>query len=336
MPTNVTPEYKKAEQAYRRAGDARERLDALREMQRALPKHKGTEHLQADIKTRIKELTEEVAGPRKGGARTGPATVVRPEGAAQVALVGPPSSGKSRLHAALTGSHAAIGEHLFTTQWPMAGMLPYEDIAIQLVDLPAISPAHEVPWIGNALQPADAVALVIDLGHAGCVAEVVELHEILNARRIYLEPEWSSDADDPQGDDPFARHLPAVIVANKSDVITDVAAELDVFRELTGFAYPTLVVSAATGEGLQELAEWLFSHLGIVRVYTKIPHQPPDMGRPYTLRAGETVADLAALVHRDFAESLQFARLWGGGDFDGQQVGADRILADGDVVELHV
>ena len=84
MPTNVTPEYKKAEEAYRAAREPKDRLACLKEMLRTIPKHKGTEHLQADIKTRIKELTEELAGPKKGGARTGPAHTVRPEGAAQV------------------------------------------------------------------------------------------------------------------------------------------------------------------------------------------------------------------------------------------------------------
>ena len=88
MPTNVTPEYKKAEEAYRKAREPRERLDCLRELLRTIPKHKGTEHLQADIKTRIKQLSEELAGPKKGGRSKGPSHVVRPEGAAQLCLIG--------------------------------------------------------------------------------------------------------------------------------------------------------------------------------------------------------------------------------------------------------
>jgi ribosome-interacting GTPase 1 len=335
MPTNVSPEYKKAEEAYRRARDPRERLDCLREMQRTIPKHKGTEHLQADIKSRIKEISDEIAGPRKTGARTGPATVIKPEGAAQVSLLGPPNTGKSTLHVALTGSHSPIGEHPFATQWPVPGMLPYEDVAIQLVDLPSVASTHEIPWIGNALQHADGVALVIDLGHAGCVAEVIELHEMLAARKVFLHGTWPVDGAGQQDTDPFSTHLPTVIVANKADHIDEAAAELEVFLELTDYSYPSLVTSATTGAGLDQLGAWLFGRLGIVRVYTKIPHQPPDMGRPYTLRGDDTVLDLARLVHRDIAASFQFARIWGSGDFDGQQVGADHVLVDGDVVELH-
>ena len=179
MPTNTSPEYKKAEAEYRRATDPQDRLAALNEMHSTIPKHKGTEHLRADIKTRIKELTESHAGPKKGGTRTGPPTVVRREGAAQVAILGPPNTGKSTLHAAVTGSHSDAAPYPFTTQYPVPGMLPVDDISIQLVDLPPISPEHPVPWIANALGPADAALLVVDLSHTNCVEESMALHAIL-------------------------------------------------------------------------------------------------------------------------------------------------------------
>src|SRR5512137_974809 len=160
MPANLSPEYKVAEAAYRKARDPRERLAHLREMLRVIPKHKGTEHLQADIKARIKDLSGELEGARKGGGHGGPALVIRPEGAAQIALIGPPNAGKSALHDRLTGSGAAVAPYPFTTQFPQPGMLPYEDIAFQLLDLPPIAAEHPVPWIGSALQTADAALLV--------------------------------------------------------------------------------------------------------------------------------------------------------------------------------
>src|SRR5512137_2699441 len=138
MPANLSPEYKAAEAAFRATREPRERLDWLREMLRTIPKHKGTEHLQADIKARIKDLGEQVEGGRKAGGHGGPALVIRPEGAAQIALVGPPNSGKSALHARLTGSGAVDAPYPFTTQFPEPGMLAYEDIHLQLVDLPAV------------------------------------------------------------------------------------------------------------------------------------------------------------------------------------------------------
>jgi ribosome-interacting GTPase 1 len=336
MPANLTPAYKSAEAAYKRARDPEEQLECLREMHRTIPKHKGTEHLRADIKTRIKELTEQLAGPRKGGTRTGPPTVIRREGAAQVALLGPPNTGKSTMHAALTGSHAEAAPYPFATQYPLPGMLAVDDITIQLIDLPPISPEHPVPWIGNALQPADAALLVVDLSHIDCVEETVALHELLAERRIVLTADWDASGEDQEGTDYlFETTLPTLLIATKADVSENGLAELEVFEELTGYAYPMLAVSGVTGVGLERLGPWLFERLGIVRVYTKIPGQPPDMGTPFTVRRGQTVLDVAELVHRDIAASFAYARLWGDGHFDGQQVGADHLVSDGDVVELH-
>ena len=139
MPANLAPDYKAAEAAFRRARDPAERLDHLKEMLRLIPKHKGTDHLQAEIKKRIKELTADLSGSPKGGARTGPATYVPPEGAGQIALLGPPNSGKSSLHAALTGSHAETGPYPFTTQYPLPGMYRRNDIPLQIVDLPPVA-----------------------------------------------------------------------------------------------------------------------------------------------------------------------------------------------------
>lgn len=340
MPANLTPEYKAAEAAYKRASDPKERLDLLRSMLRALPKHKGTDHLQADIKTRIKELTEELAGPRKGAARKGPPTSFRPEGAAQLALVGPPNTGKSTLHARLTGSHAQVGEYPFTTQFAQPGMWPFEDITLQLIDLPPVSAEHPIPWIGNALQPADGCLMAVDLCEAGCLERAVVVRDMLAERKVVLTAGWPGDSSAPRlpvdhEGDPFTIYIPTVLIVNKADLIDDLDTEVKIFEDLTDLHFPTFAVSSTTGLGLEELGSWLFSRLGIVRVYTKAPGKPPDMDRPYTIRQKGTVHDVAELVHRDLAGSLKFARLWRGSAFDGQHVGGEHELQDGDVIELH-
>jgi len=342
MPANLSPEYKNAEAAFKKARDPKERLDCLREMLRTIPKHKGTEHLQADIKTRIKHLTDELAGPKKGGGRTGPLHVVRPEGAAQIALVGPPNTGKSTLHDKLTGSHAEVGPYPFTTQEPLPGMLAFEDINIQLVDLPPVAEEHTPPWIGNALQPADACLLVVDISDPACVEQLLAARRILAEKRVSLVPEWQveetgdDDADeDDEIEDPFAIRLPTLLVANKSDLMGDQKAELEAFFELAEVDYPAICVSGATGAGLDAVGRRLFEALGITRVYTKAPGRAPDLGQPFTVRAGDTVHDVARLVHKDIAESFKYARLWGSGHFEGQQVGRDHRVHDGDVIELH-
>ena len=339
MPANLTPEYKAAEAAFRQARDPKERLGCLKDMLRTIPKHKGTDHLQADIKTRIKQLTDELAEPKKGGARGGPATVIHAEGAAQIALLGPPNSGKSTLHDRLTGSHAQAGPYPFTTLFPQPGMLPCGDIHFQLIDLPPLSSAHPVSWIGNTLQPADACLLVVDLGDPSCIDQAMEAQALLEDKRVTLTARWDESQAEPDRDDhvpdPFAIRLPTLMLANKADQIPAVDEELQVFQELTGLQYPVLTVSAVTGEGLGQIGPWLFERLGIVRVYTKAPGRPPDKDRPFTVRRGQTVYDVAMLVHRDIAQSLKYARLWGQGHFTGQQVGREHTVSDGDVLELH-
>ncbi|MGD9387521.1 MAG: TGS domain-containing protein [Gammaproteobacteria bacterium] len=342
MPTNVTPEYKKAEEAYRAAREPKDRLDCLKQMLSTIPKHKGTEHLQADIKSRIKELTEELAGPKKGGKRSGPALVIRPEGAAQVALLGPPNSGKSALHQRLTGSRAQPGPGPFITQFPEPGMLPMEDIAFQLIDLPSMSPEHSPPWIASSLQSCDAALLVVDLADPACVEHLEFLLRTLDARKVGLVPDWPAlpraapalAPTEGELEDPFRIELPTLLLANKSDLSGD-PEEVAVLEELLGVDFPTLRVSAETGQGLGELAPWLFRALGVVRVYTKAPGKEAERDRPFTVRGGDTVIDVARLVHKDMAEGFRFARMWGKNVFDGQQVGADQPVADGDVVELH-
>lgn len=337
MPANLNPEYRAAEAAFKKTRDPQERLDHLREMLRVIPKHKGTDHLQADLKTRIKELNAELAGPRKGGARTAPPTFVHPEGAAQVALLGPPNTGKSALHDRLTGSHAAAEAYPFTTQYPQPGMLDVDDVSLQLVDLPPISPEHPVPWIGNALQSADGCLFVVDVSRPGCAEETLAAIELLAERKVMLAPDWPADEqpDRADEDDLFTLWLPTVLVASKSDVVAHAREELEALEELTGLDWPVLSVSAVDGDGLDELGRWLFERLAIVRVYTKKPGGPIDDGKPYTVRRGDTVLDVARLVHRDIAASLKYARLVGGSGFEGQRVGRDHVVVDGDVLEFH-
>jgi ribosome-interacting GTPase 1 len=333
MPANLTPEYRAAEAAYRKARDPRERLECLREMLRVIPKHKGTDHLQGDIKRRIKELAEEIEAPKKGGARGGPALVIRPEGAAQMVLIGPPNTGKSSLHARLTASGAHVAAYPFTTQHPEPGMMPYQDIAFQLVDLPPVSREHQVPWLASALQTADGCLLVVDLSDPACVEQVEAVHAFLRERRATLTARWDPEVESDE--DPFALRLPTLLLANKADRLADGDAELRAFLELTGLRYPALAVSATTGRGLGEIGPWLFNHLGIVRVYTRAPGRAPDRERPFILRRGHTVEDVARLVHKDIARSLKYARVWAKSGFDGQQVGREHPVADGDVIELH-
>jgi ribosome-interacting GTPase 1 len=353
MPANLSPGYRRAEQAFRSAREPRERLECLKEMLRTIPKHKGTEHIQADIKARIRQLTEELGAAHRGPERHGSLHGMRHEGAAQVCLIGAPNSGKSSLHSVLTGANTEIGPFPYTTREPLPGMLHFEDIVFQLIDLPPISATHVEPWLPGLLQKADAAWLVVDLADPACAEHVLTTCKQLAERKIILSDRWpgagaesgttapsqseppaSVSPDAEQMPDPFQVHLPTLLVANKSDLDPD-PDEIRVLEELTGVHFPAIATSARTGHRLTELAQFLFRALNIVRVYTKLPGQPPDRARPFTVRRGETVLDVARLVHQDVARTLKFARLWGSSAFDGQQVGPEHLVADGDIVELH-
>jgi hypothetical protein len=211
-------------------------------------------------------------------------------------------------------------------------------------------------WMPNALQPAQAALLVVDLSVPGCVENVAAIRDRLDEKRISLVPDWGgriaadapiaaagdgektgveeSPEDSDELDDPFRTWLPTLLVANKCDLGWD-PEEIEVLLELVGVNYPAVSVSAQTGEGLNRLGELLFQGLGIVRIYTKAPGRPPDHERPFTVFAGDTVYDVARLVHREMAASLKYARVWGSAKFEGQQVGKDYVVQDGDVLELH-
>ena len=334
MPTNVTPEYKKAEAEYKAAREPRDRMVALRAMLRTIPKHKGTEHLQAGIKTKLKELTEELDAPRRGGARGGPVFAIRPEGAGQIALLGPPNSGKSSLHHALSGSGALVGTYSFTTQHPQPGMIPIEDVGIQLIDLPPLTREHPVPWIANALQPAEGAMLVVDLSDPGCVEDVQNLVGLLDERKVYPIGEWPRGSEAlTDSEDPFAKLLPTVLVAAKADRVEGVEEEAEVLLELVGLELPVLAASVNAGM-VDHLGRWLFHALGVVRVYTESSGRKRD-DRPYTIRRGQTLLDVALMIHKDFARDLKFARLIRSGQPD-RRIGRAFELQDGDRIEIHI
>jgi ribosome-interacting GTPase 1 len=342
MPANLSPDYIKAEQAFRSAREAAERLRCLKEMLRTIPKHKGTEHLQADIKSRIKQLTAELEGPKKGAARGGPVYVVRREGAAQIAMIGPPNAGKSELHVALTGSRSDVGPYPFTTHEPQPGMAAYKDIYFQLIDLPPITADFYESWLTGALQPADAALLVVDIADPETPDALAAVLAQLDRHKVSLIAEWPADAaprarEDTVEDalDPFRIYLPTLLVANKIDLDSS-DDDIAVLKELTRVAFPAVAASATKHEGLEEILVFLFERLGIVRVYTKTPGKPAETAQPFTVRTGATVRDVAMLVHKEIAGSLRYARAWGKDVFAGQQVGPEHVVADGDVIELHM
>ena len=329
MPANLPPQYKEAEQRYREAGGHAEKLEALREMMALLPKHKGTDKLQADLRHRISKLEEEGEHARRGGAHHFDPGHVRREGSGQWVLVGPPNAGKSALLGALTHAHPEVAAYPFTTRVPQPGMMPFEDLQVQLVDTPAVTAQHAEPYMTNLVHAADGVLLVVDVAADDLEPTVAALRALLERARV-----WPAARPLPPDAPPFLLQRPVLVAGNKRDLDPD-GTFAALAREALGGDLPYFPVSAAHGTGLEELRRALFAELRRIRIYAKEPGKKPDLDRPFVLKRGATVHDLALQVHKDIAARLKYARLWGSAKFEGQQVDRDHVLSDRDVVELH-
>lgn len=332
MPANLTPEYLAAEQRYREAASPQERLEALEEMLRTGPKHKGTEKLQAEIKRKIARLHQEMQ-TRRGGARAHPFFHVPKEGAGQVVLLGPPNAGKSSLLAALTNAAPEVAPYPLTTRMPQPGMMQFENVQVQLVDTPPVCRGFDEGWLYSLFRAADAAVLVLECSDDG-ILYLEETLQLLPANRVFLVREDTATPDDPSL--PRGAYKRTVVVANKWDLPT-ARDNLAVLTELVGkrLPGPALPVSALRGDGLEVLRGRIFASLHKIRVYSKPPGRKPDLQAPFVLPRGSTVRDAAEVIHKELAENLKYARLWGRG-YQGQMVGRDHVLEDGDVLELHV
>jgi ribosome-interacting GTPase 1 len=328
MPTNLPPEYFEAEKRYRAAQSTAERIARLEELMGTIPKHKGTDKLRADYRRRLSKLRS-AAQAKKGPGRQESVYRIDREGAGQAILVGPPNVGKSSLVDALTNASPEVSAAPFTTWEPTPGMMPVEDIQIQLIDTPPLNRDFVEPGFLDLVRRSDLVLLVVDL-QTDPLGQLEDSIAFLEEHRIL--PRHVREA---HTDDRSLSFVPMLVVTNKND--DEASDELwEVFEGLLEGDWPLVPVSATTGRNLESLKRMVFDQLEIIRVYSKPPGKKPDLERPFVLPKGSTVQDMAAKVHRDFLDNLKAARVWGSADFDGQMVARDYVLADGDVVELRI
>ena len=335
MPTNVPPQYRKAEERFREAVTVQEKIVALQEMLTIMPKHKGTEHLKALHKTRLSKLMSELENTSVGGkgGRNEPFSMPK-EGGGRATLVGLTNSGKSLLLSRATGAKSQVGAYALSTQEPMRGMLRFKDVLIQLVDTPPISNPATQGRLYGLLRNTDVFVVVVDLS-MDPVAQVQEVVAHLEQWEFSLLGRGGVGDED---EDEQWRGKPTVVVGNKADL----PEGLDGYEELEselGDTYPMIMASAEEGVGLDELASEVFSALGVIRVYTKSPREKLEefvREEPFVLPIGSTVALAAEQVHKDLGRRLKYAVLWGqSGKFEAQRVGSRHELTDGDIVELH-
>jgi uncharacterized protein len=325
MAANLTPEYLEAEKRFKTARTTDEKVEALEGMLATIPRHKGTEKLQADLKRRLSKLR--AGQQRRPVSRLGLMHRVEKEGAGQVVLVGPPNSGKSQLLRRLTHATPEVADYPFTTRAPLPGMMAFEDIQIQLVDLPPVHADFPETWLYQIIRNADAALLVVDLCNPDLLEDLeTTLAELRNAKVDLGE-------STPPNSGGWVL-LKTILVGNKLDA-SGAAEDLEILKELYRDRFSIVQVSANTGEGLEGLRRAAFELLELVRVYTKAPGKKADLTAPYVVKRGAHLTDLAAMVHHDYLTQLKYARVWGHGRFEGQMVNRDYQLMDRDVIELH-
>ncbi|MCP4258610.1 MAG: TGS domain-containing protein [Planctomycetes bacterium] len=325
MPANLTPEYFKAEKWFRSATSNDEKIMALEQMLRVIPKHKGTDHMRADLRKKLSKL-KEGGGQKKAGKHVDIFHVPR-SGAGQIVLIGAPNCGKSSIVAGLTNAKVNVADFPFATHAPVPGMVQFEDIQIELVDMPPITADYSAPGQVGTYRNCDLIAIVIDLS-ADVEEQMLICLDFLESRNLLTDSE--TPEHDSQGN---ALGKKAFCICTKTDIAKTGALEL--LKKFSKYPFEFVEVSAVTDGGLEGLSGKLFELLGIIRIYSKPPGKPADMTDPFTLPVGSTVMDLATVVHRQLAEKLKFARIWGTGVYDGQNTQRNHVLNDKDIIELH-
>jgi hypothetical protein len=326
MPTNLPPEYFEADKRYREAQSLPERISSLEQLISTVPKHKGTDKLRADLRRQLSRLREEAQSHKKHAGHQ-PAYHIEKEGAGQVVLIGPTNVGKSSLVAALTHARPEISAEQYTTWRPIPGMMPVVDIQVQLVDTPSLDPEFSEAILFDLIRKADLLLLVVDIQSDPLQQLEVSLALLLEHKIAPLA--WR----DRYEDQPRMTFIPLIVLANKWDD-DGYDEDIEVLCELFEGECPLLPVSAVGERNFDRLKLWIYERLDVIRVYAKPPGKEPDMDRPWVLKKGSTVKELARMVHKDFYEHLKSARVWGSTTFEGQMVSRDYELKDGDIIEL--
>jgi ribosome-interacting GTPase 1 len=321
MPANLPPQYFEVEKKYRESKNLQEKLIYLQQLLSIIPKHKGTEKLQAEIKTKISKLKNTIGKQKKSKGSGGTWYQVEKQGAGQVVLVGLPNSGKSAILNTITNAHVDIGDYPFTTQLPQVGMMEFENIKIQIVDTPPLS-SEAPPWLFGLYRNGDILLIILDA--TGNPAESFKtIYSAINDKNIFIT------------ENEFGDVKKAMIILNKIDLPCN-DAEIDSFIKNYKEKFTILSFSIKNFDGIGELKKEIFQQLNIIRVYTKKIGKPIIKREPVVLKQGSTVLDAAEHIHKDFKKNLKFARLWNDSGYSGQRVEKHHVLTDEDVVEFHV
>jgi uncharacterized protein len=302
MPINAHPDYIKAEKDYYDASSDEEKLAALEEMLKWVPKHKGAETLRKNIRTRYKKLKQEFAkSKKKSGSKKG----IKKE-QLQAVIIGLTNSGKSSILKAITNANPKIASYGFTTTEPEIGTLDYEGCNIQIIDLPPIaSPNFDKGIVNNA----ETLLIVVE--------KIDEIKSILEQVKQN-------------------KNSKKIIIFNKIDLYNE-NTKRKIKETLKSKRYTHELVSTKSNEGLEELKEKILKSFPIIRIYTKHPgKKQKHQDKPVVLQKDSTLADVAEKILHGYSKKVKYAKVTGpSAKFKNQKIGLKHIVKDKDVVEFY-
>lgn len=295
--TNQSPQYHKAESMFLRAQTNEEKLKWLEEMIRECPKHKSSEKMLANLKTRyikLKEKIESVKKTKKGSKKKG----IKKEDM-QAVIIGFANSGKSSLLSLLTNMRPEISEYPFTTKMPLIGAMKYSGTGIQIVEIPAVNSEH---YDRGTVNTADVVLELID--DLGQLKEIEEIASSSSGKKVVVYNIKDKGTDE--------RKLEATLKSKKLDYV---------------------MINTGTGEGIEELKEKIFKSFGKIRVFTKEPGKQRSE-KPFIFWPDASVKDVAEKIFGTSGKVIE-TKIWGpSSKFPGQKVGITHVLKDMDTVEF--
>jgi small GTP-binding protein len=306
MPANLPPQFFELQKKLNQVKEVQEKIEILEEMLAICPKHKGTERVQEEIKKKISKLKKEK--PKK--AKKEEIYFVKKEGAGQVLILGPPNSGKTSLINALCNTNFKVADYPFATQLPTPGMLKYENLLIQIVDMPPLTKEFKPGWMKNLAKQADLVLLLMDLNEEPD-KQLKELTEILE--------EWKVPKEN------------IFLVWNKLD-LDSARVHFEKFKNQTKM----FAISVVERIGIEDLKRKIFERLKIIRVYAKEPRKEIDFENPFILKRNTKLIDFVKEINKEWAEKFKGARLYQDDLKNFKVVGRDYILKDGDIIEIKI
>jgi ribosome-interacting GTPase 1 len=331
MPANLPPQYYELEREFKAEKDTREKLRLAEELLAMMPKHKGTDKLQAEMKAKISVLKKQLSdGSQTHGAKhTVSHDHIEKEGAGQIILIGGPNVGKSSLLDSLTHAKPLVADYPYATREPLAGMMTFETVHFQLIDTPPISDEMFESYMPNLVRNADIVVLVCDVTDPYMLARAEYVIAKLEEKHILLKPDTTEKPDD------IRFHVKKTLIcAHKALEDESEMWQQELAERFPGFTIvPTTLID---DDSLEHFKSEIFRAMNVIRVYTKYVGHEAELVDPVILPVGATVEQAAVSIHKEFAAKLKFARIWGQGKFDGQKVQRDYVLADGDIVEFHI